>query len=106
VIGLASVSPTNYNESIEREDIMTIKGSDITAGTVLQWVVPIGKHYPATVETTYTVDKTYTHPANGKPVMTFVEEYPQNVWYVDLDKDYETESHGMIWLEGDPNNPL
>ena len=84
---------------------MTIKGSDITVGTTLRMLEKIGNYYPATVEVLRTVDSVYTNPSNGSVMMTFANQYPKYEWYVDLDKDYETESQGRTWLDGDPSTP-
>lgn len=85
---------------------MKIKGSDITVGTTLRWFVEVGQYYKATHEVTRTVSSIHNHQYTGRKVMTFANEYPQHEWFIDDDKEYETESQGRTWLDGDTNNPL
>lgn len=86
---------------------MKIKGSEITVGTKLRWLKEVGQYYRATHEVVWTVESVHHHWLSGKAVMTFREEWPvQHEWYIDEDKDYETESQNRVWLEGNPNNPL
>lgn len=84
---------------------MTIKGSDITVGTTLRWLVSVGAHYLATKEVLWTV-QSVSDSDNGMKVLTFVEDLDQHRWYVNASEYFETESQGMTWLDGDPNNPL
>lgn len=85
---------------------MTIKGSDITVGTTLRWFAETGQYYRATHEVLRTVDSIFVDDF-GRKCMMFVHEYPfRRTWFIDDNKDYETESQGRTWLDGDPNNPL
>lgn len=85
---------------------MTIKGKDITVGTTLRCLEEVGQYYRATQEVLRTVDSVHTHQYSGRKVMTFANQYPQYEWFIDDNKDYETESQNRTWLDGDPNNPL
>lgn len=85
---------------------MKIKGSEIQVGTTLRWFTEVGTYYRATHEVTRTVESIYVHPYSGRKVMTFVNEYPQHEWFIEDEKDYETQSQNRVWLDGDPNNPL
>lgn len=84
---------------------MTIKGSDITVGTTLRWLVQTGAYYLATKEVLWTVGSV-SDSDNGMKMLTFVEDPDQHNWYVNESEDFETVSQGMTWLDGDPNNPL